>query len=47
MSRQLGTVNQQQAAIQDKNNARINQYQNELDLREMDIIRLNKIMEAK
>ena len=47
MSKRLNTVNQQQAEIQEKNNQRIEQYQNELDIREIEINRIKKLMEQK
>jgi hypothetical protein len=47
MAKKLDEVDQVQQDIHNKHKAKLTQYQNEVDLREMEISRKNKILETK
>jgi hypothetical protein len=45
MAKRLGEVDNVQKEIQEKSKLKLQQYQNEIDLREMEINRIKKILE--
>lgn len=45
MSKRLAEVDAVQKEIHDKNKVKLQQYQNEIDIREMEINRVKKILE--
>ena len=47
MAKRLGEVDNVQKEIQEKSKLKLQQYQNEIDIREMEINRIKKILEQK
>ena len=45
MAKRLGEVDNVQKEIQEKSKLKLQQYQNEIDMREMEINRIKKILE--
>jgi len=45
MAKRLGEVDNVQKEIQEKSKLKLQQYQNEIDIREMEINRIKKILE--